>query len=641
MSLLVPLGLLGLLGIAALILIYILKPNYQQKIISSTYVWKLSLRYRKKKIPVSRLRNIILLICQILTIAACAFIMTKPIAEAAQPLPGGEKIAVIDASAGMLTEGKTDTRFERAVRQVKSLARETFAKNERISVILAGTSASYLVQRSDATKAEDVYERLDSLVSGSLQCSYGSADMDGAMKLAEGVLELNPDAEILLYTGTEYIAPGEVTVVDVAEEGEWNAAILDVEAELRENYYAFTVSVACYGADEELTVNFAFSGVNYDKTALSWSTVVPCSGGETQVFVLDTSTYGGEGIYSFDSLRVYIQTRDDDSFGYDNNFYFYGARETIRIQYASARPNDFFGFALMSLRSNSFLQREWNIELVEVQNKTPETEGFDFYIFESMLPDPVPNDGVVFLVDPPEAPPGLGVTFAGTEEGEVFFTAGESNRILDAVDPTAVSVSQYRKVASYDGFQPLMYAGDDPVLLLRDEPMEKVVLMPFSLNYSNQSMLKDFPILFGNIYRYFFPYSLLDVPQKADTMPVATTVFEVGESASINSVGDELSISAPDGNVASYGSFPEKITLTAPGAYTLSHRLISGRELKRNFYVKLPALESNIYRTEDELNVLSPEREKQEEDKDFRIWFAIPLVALLFIEWWLQAKENF
>ena len=63
MSLLVPLGLLGLLGIAALILIYILKPNYQQKIISSTYVWKLSLRYRKKKIPVSRLRNIILLIC--------------------------------------------------------------------------------------------------------------------------------------------------------------------------------------------------------------------------------------------------------------------------------------------------------------------------------------------------------------------------------------------------------------------------------------------------------------------------------------------------------------------------------------------------------------------------------------------------
>lgn len=641
MSFLIPLGLLGLLGIVALILIYILKPNYQHKIISSTYVWKLSLRYKKKRIPISRLRNLILLLCQILTITACTFILTRPIVEAAEPLPSGEKIAVIDASVSMLTEGESDTRFERAVRQVKNLAKETFAKGERISVILAGTSASYLVQRSDANMAQDVYERLDSLVSGTLQCSYGSADIDGAMILAEGVLELNPDAEILLYTGTQYIDTGEVTVVNVAEEGEWNAAILDVEAELKENYYAFTVSVACYGADEELTVNFAFSGVNYDKTALSWSTVIPCSGGETQVFVLDTSTYGGEGIYSFDSLRVYIQMQDNDSFGYDNNFYFYGARETIRIQYASTRPNDFFGFALMSLRNNSFLQREWNIELVEVQNGTPETEGFDFYIFEAMLPDPMPTDGVVFLVDPPEAPPGLGVTFSETADGNFSLSAGEESPLLDDVDPSAISVSHYRKIASYDGFQALMYADGDPVLLLRDEPMEKVILMTFGLNYSNQSMLWDFPILFGNIYHHFFPYSLLNAPENSESEPVATTVFEVGEAATINSVGDELTISAPDGNVTVYETFPEEITLMTPGAYTLSHTLISGRELKRNFYVKLPALESNIYRTADELNIHTIEREEQAEDRDMRIWFAIPLVALLFIEWWLQAKENF
>ena len=46
MTLLTPLGLLGLIGIIVLIIIYIIKPNYQQKFISSTYVWKLSLKYR-------------------------------------------------------------------------------------------------------------------------------------------------------------------------------------------------------------------------------------------------------------------------------------------------------------------------------------------------------------------------------------------------------------------------------------------------------------------------------------------------------------------------------------------------------------------------------------------------------------------
>ena len=46
---LIPLGLLGLLGIVALILIYIIKPNFQQKLLSSTFLWRLSLKFKKKK----------------------------------------------------------------------------------------------------------------------------------------------------------------------------------------------------------------------------------------------------------------------------------------------------------------------------------------------------------------------------------------------------------------------------------------------------------------------------------------------------------------------------------------------------------------------------------------------------------------
>ena len=79
MSWLTPLGFLGLLGIVILIIIYILKPNYQQKFISSTFIWKLSLKYKKKRLPISKLRNLLLIICQILIITACACIFAKPI----------------------------------------------------------------------------------------------------------------------------------------------------------------------------------------------------------------------------------------------------------------------------------------------------------------------------------------------------------------------------------------------------------------------------------------------------------------------------------------------------------------------------------------------------------------------------------
>ena len=94
MSLLAPLGLLGLLGLVALIIIYIIKHNYQTKIISTTYIWKLSLKLRKKQIPISKLRNIILFICQVLAITTLTFILAQPVIAAEKEEEKSEKIAI-------------------------------------------------------------------------------------------------------------------------------------------------------------------------------------------------------------------------------------------------------------------------------------------------------------------------------------------------------------------------------------------------------------------------------------------------------------------------------------------------------------------------------------------------------------------
>jgi hypothetical protein len=92
MSWLTPLGFLGFIGLIILIIIYIIKPNYKNKIISSTFIWKLSLKLRKKKIPVSKLRNIILFICQVLAICALTFIIAQPFIEAIKEPVITEKI---------------------------------------------------------------------------------------------------------------------------------------------------------------------------------------------------------------------------------------------------------------------------------------------------------------------------------------------------------------------------------------------------------------------------------------------------------------------------------------------------------------------------------------------------------------------
>ena len=122
MTLLAPLGLLGLISIAVLIIIYILKPNYQQKFISSTYIWKLSLKYRKKKIPTSRLRNILLIICQLIILISLAMLLTQPSKPLFKRSNSSEVVAILDSSASMRTASDNETRFERGVNGILELS---------------------------------------------------------------------------------------------------------------------------------------------------------------------------------------------------------------------------------------------------------------------------------------------------------------------------------------------------------------------------------------------------------------------------------------------------------------------------------------------------------------------------------------
>ena len=103
MSLLTPLGLLGLIGLIVLIIIYIIKPLFQSKIISSTYVWHRSLKYRRKKIPISQLRNILIFICQVLIITAISFILAQPFLKGDEVEETDNTVMIIDASASMLS----------------------------------------------------------------------------------------------------------------------------------------------------------------------------------------------------------------------------------------------------------------------------------------------------------------------------------------------------------------------------------------------------------------------------------------------------------------------------------------------------------------------------------------------------------
>ena len=69
--------------------------------------------------------------------------------------------------------------------------------------------------------------------------------------------------------------------------------------------------------------------------------------------------------------------------------------------------------------------------------------------------------------------------------------------------------------------------------------------------------------------------------------------------------------------------------------------LLSGTVVVSNIYVKMPSDQSNIFRTVDALEGVAAKAPDREEDKDLVVYVAAALIALMFIEWWLQSREHF
>ena len=112
MPLLAPAALaLGLLALP-IVLLYRLRLRRREKPVSSTWLWRELVRDRAANAPWQRLRRNLLLLLQLLILAALVLALARP----ALPLPGlggGNTIVLLDAPASMqAADGAAGTRFD-------------------------------------------------------------------------------------------------------------------------------------------------------------------------------------------------------------------------------------------------------------------------------------------------------------------------------------------------------------------------------------------------------------------------------------------------------------------------------------------------------------------------------------------------
>ena len=349
-------GLLLLLSIPLLVVIYVIKQEHKERSVSSTYLWHLSERFLKKRMPIKRLSGLLAFLLQLAILALLALSATQPAVRMGQIFG---HIVVIDASASMQTEQDGVTRFEAAVAETKKLAKSGLCSS--MTIIFASDTPSCPVMGGSAQEA--LYA-LDEAV-----CGYGGCDLYETMNLVREAYARMGSAKVTFYTDTEYADVENVEVVDMRR-GEKNVAVTG----LTHTADRFTGTLVSYGEDREVTVGLFIDGKIADTRTVSCVNGVPA----TVVFDSDVSSFK-EATLRFDL---------EDALEADNSYSVMGKRaETVSVLVTGTETLFFeTGFAALG-----------NCDVtVKESYDTADDGAYDLYIFSGNVPkgDSFPKKGM-------------------------------------------------------------------------------------------------------------------------------------------------------------------------------------------------------------------------------------------------------
>tara|TARA_R110002073_G_scaffold37866_1_gene108920 strand:- start:73326 stop:75113 length:1788 start_codon:yes stop_codon:yes gene_type:complete len=183
----------GSIGSALVVLFWMLKLRRRPVRVSSTLLWKKSIRDLEGNVPWQRVRPSVLLFLQLLAVILLSLAIARPTQEAGiDQLGGGEVVVVIDAGASMNAIADVDgkTRLEIAQRDAAELVRSIGSRSPstEFRVIRAGTTAQ-LVSGSAGS-----WRRARAAIE-SIQASDAPSDLDAAVELIASIRDGEQTAE--------------------------------------------------------------------------------------------------------------------------------------------------------------------------------------------------------------------------------------------------------------------------------------------------------------------------------------------------------------------------------------------------------------------------------------------------------------
>ncbi|MEM7110856.1 MAG: VWA domain-containing protein [Chloroflexota bacterium] len=618
MSLLAPTFLLlGLLA-GPIILLYMLRLRRREVVVSSTMLWQKLLRDREANAPWQKLRRNLLLLLQLLILAALVFALARPFFPTPS-LVQGNAIVLLDASASMQAVDVAPNRFEAGKQQVEDLI-DDLRGNNQMTLIHVGQTPSVLAAATNDRSA----------LRGHLataQPEAGTANWEAAVALANGAAQGFREAQIFIVSDGGLPTnlpplPHEPVYIPIGSSSE-NVALTALATRNTPDGPQLFASVENSGTrSQSLLLNITLDGTLFDSRQLT------IGAGETgnEIWTLP-------GEVGTIEARLSDQTED-----------FLPLDDTAWAIHDGGVTNR----TLLITGGNIFLEQILGVlPGLELFQATPESEtvtneAFDLVVFDSTtLPETLPNSDLLIIgpqINNGSASDNINDLFTPTAVfSDTIAVRVAESPLLQFVEWRDIHIQQAQGVEAAWA-ETLVAAEGGPLLLAGERNGRRIAILTFDIRASDLPLQIAFPILMANITSWLRPGGVV----AADTAVAPGRPVALSPSASATAV----QVIKPDGirwetAVTSTDQlfFDETEQL---GLYQINLVDESGNRLAGQFGVNLFAPAESAIAPAAALQIgqtaVPPPQETAIGQYELWPWLLAVALLILLIEWWVYHR---
>lgn len=534
---------LGLL-LPVIVALYLLKLRRIEREVPSTYLWRRMVRDVEANAPWQKLKPNLLMILQLLFLAAMIFALARPFSWA-EGAGGEAAILILDTSASMAATDVAPSRIESAKQRARQLV-DDLPDQARVTVIEAGREARVLLSSSlDRRQAHLAIEQI--------RAGTGGSDMVVALELASAIAARLPGTEILVLSDGKVELPERMTLKGLLR-----------------------------------YIPFGLSGENQ---AVSLLTLEPAPGGASLTAFAQISNYGKQtatrrlSLYA-DGLLVNAYDLEAIPAGQQRSIIAEGLPAETRLVEAVLDGQD--GLALdnramaappstqpvpvtLVTQGNRFLETALALlpgisltvqkeeapaagpaPTIEPGQPTPTTppsvassedltgEPPALIIYDNTLPETIPSGPSLLFIAPLRSTEYFNVTgLAETPTPRVVDTA---DPLISSVSFEEVSIFDAARISLPDWATPVVSGeleGENIPLLFRGEVSgRRMAVLAFDLRHSDLPLQVAFPLLCANLVDWLAPGARGSVPQSV-------------------APGESLTFTAPDGKTSAQVTRPD------------------------------------------------------------------------------------